>query len=193
MTRRTSFRHRREHRDRGAIAVEAAIAAPLLVMLFFGVLEVGNLLRTRSVVTDASREAARVAAALPRESGYQNNALAAVNGVINTSRGEPIDYVVIYRADPSDGEPLSGESIETCTTDCWRFEWISGGFEQKLGATWPAAGQSACGGIGDTDWLAVYVRGHYSGMTPFLDLDRSFTDRTIMRLEPMELGVPCRP
>jgi len=183
----------RNGRERGAIAVEAAIAAPLLVLMFFGVLEVGQLMRTRTVVTDASREAARVAAALPREDGFQNNALAAVNGIIATTPGEPIDYVVIYRADPTTGEPLSGEAIESCSTDCWRFEWVSGGFEQKLGAFWDADDQSACGGLDDTDWLAVYIRGHFDGQAPMLNLDRTFTDRTIMRLEPMELGVHCRP
>ncbi|MGI9622388.1 MAG: hypothetical protein ACR2PK_06085, partial [Acidimicrobiales bacterium] len=134
-----------------------------------------------------------VAAALPRVDGYQNNALAAVNGVIAANEGEPIDYVVIYKADPLTGDPLSGEAVETCFTDCWRYEWIAGGFEQKLGATWGYNTQLACGGLNDTDWMAVYVRGHHDGQLPFLNLNRSFTDRTIMRLEPMELGVPCRP
>lgn len=184
----------RRRRDRGAVAVETAIAAPLLVLLFFGVLEMGNLIRTRSSLTDASREAARVAAALPREDGYQNNALAAVNGVIAVNPGEHIEYVAIYRADPLTGDPVGGQPIESCSTDCWRYEWIDGsGFQQKLGASWPADDQSACGGIADTDWLAVYVRGSYQASLPFMNIDRTFTDRTIMRLEPMELGVPCRP
>ena len=162
--------------------------------MFFGILEVGMLLRSRTTITDASREAARVAAALPRVENYQNNALAAVNGVISSVEGEPIDYVVIYRADPNTGLPLSGEAIETCLVDCWRYEWIPGaGFEQKLGATWPYTNQLACGGLSDNDWLAVYVRGHHDGQLPFLNLARSFTDTTIMRLEPMERGVPCRP
>ncbi len=161
--------------------------------MFFGVLEVGQLLKTRATMTDASREAARVASALPREDGYQNSALAAINGVIANAGSEQIDYVVIYRADPNTGDPLSNEPVESCTTDCWRYEWVSGGFQQQLGATWDANEQFACGGVGDTDWLAVSVRGHYTGITPMLTLDRSFTDRTIMRLEPMELGLPCRP
>lgn len=188
-TRRTST-----GRDRGAIAVETAIAVPLLALLFFGVLEMGNLLRTRTALTDATREGARVAAALPRENGYQNNALAAVQGVVNSNQGERIDYVVLYRADPLTGDPLSGQPIESCTNDCWRFEWLPGiGFEQKLGASWPADDHYACGGVADTDWLAVYARGHYAASMPFLNIDRVFTTRTIMRFEPMELGVPCRP
>lgn len=184
---------RRVGTERGAIAVEAAIASSLLVLMFFGVLEVGQLLRTRAVMTDASREGARVAAALPREDGYQNSALAAINGVVANAEGEPIDYVVVYKADPATGDILSGEVLEDCVIDCWRFLWVAGGFQQQLGAAWPADEQNACGGVGDTDWLAVYVRGHYQGISPMLTIDRSFTDRTIMRLEPIELGLPCRP
>ena len=191
---RSSRRSRRTRdRSRGAVAVEFAIAAVLLVTMFFGVLEVGMLLRTRTTITDASREAARVAAALPRVENFQNNALATINGILTTTKGDPIDYVVIYRADPADGLPLSGESIESCLIDCWRYEFINGGFEQKLGASWDYQDQLACGGLTDTDWLAVYVRGHHDGQLPFLNLDRSFSDTTIMRLEPMEIGVPCRP
>ena len=196
-THTTTIRTRRDRRaeqgQRGAIAVEFAIASSLLIMLFFGILELGMVLRTRTVITDASREGARVAAALPRTENWQNNALAAVNGVIASENNELIDYVVIYRADPNTGLPLSGEDIETCVTDCWRYEWVSGGFEQKLGASWSHSDQFACGGLSDTDWLAVYVRGHHSGQLPFLNLGRSFNDTTWMRLEPMELGVQCRP
>jgi hypothetical protein len=186
-------RARNRNKSRGAVAVEFAIAGTMLVTMFFGVLEVGMLLRTRTTITDASREGARVAAALPRVENYQNNALATINGILTTTKNDPIDYVVIYRADPNTGQPLSGESIESCLTDCWRYEFLNGGFEQKLGASWDYQDQRACGGISDTDWLAVYIRGHHDGQLPFLNLDRSFTDTTIMRLEPMELGVPCRP
>lgn len=179
--------------ERGAIAVEFAIAAPLLVLLFFGVLEMGGLLKTRSQLTDASREGARVAAAQPREVGYQNSSLAAIEGIIATSTGEIIDYVVIYKADPATGEPASGEAVEACNIDCWRYERVAGGFEQKLIATWPAANQEACGGVSDTDWIGVYIRGHHDFITGLVGTTRTFTDRTIMRLEPMALGEQCRP
>lgn len=192
-TRRRILR-RRGRGERGAIAVEVAVAAPLLVLLFFGVLEMGFLLRTRTVITDASREGARVAAALPREDGFQNSSLASIVGVIETQKGEPIDYVTIYKADPLTGLPASGEDVEACLIDCWRYEWIPGaGFQQKLGAQWIAASQEACGGVSDTDWIGVYVRGHHTWVTGLVGSDRSFTDRTVMRLEPMSSGVPCRP
>ena len=181
------------HRDRGAVAVEFAIVASLLVFLFFSVLEMGMLLRTRSVITDASREGARVAAAQPRVEDWQNQSLAAINGVVVSEGNEPIDYVVIYRANPNTGDHYLGEDLETCTSSCWRYEWVGGGFEQKLGAAWDWDTISACGGITDTDWLGVYVRGHHEWITGLLGTGREYTDTTVMRFEPMEVGDQCRP
>ena len=55
MKRNPATANKRDNRNRGAVAAEFAIAASLLVMMFFGVLEVGMLLRTRTTVTDVSR------------------------------------------------------------------------------------------------------------------------------------------
>ena len=191
MTTRTHRKNRRPH-DRGAIAVEFAIAATLLVTLFFGVLEVGVALKSRAMITDASGEGARVAAAQPRTSGFQNQTLAAIQGVVNANKVKSIDYVVIYRADPATGLHYKGEGIETCFDSCWRFELIDGAFAQKLGAAWDHNKIAACGDIDDTDWLGVYVRGHHTPITGFIGGTRRFTDTTIMRFEPMPPGVRCR-
>lgn len=179
--------------ERGAIAVEFAVAASLLVFLFFSVLEMGVLLRTRSVITDASREGTRVAAAQPRVENWQDQSIAAINGVAQSQTNNPIDYVVIYRADPSTGDHFLGENLETCTTSCWRYEWKNGGFEEKLGATWEWDDISACGGVLDTDWVAVYIRGHHDWVTGLLGTSRVYTDTTVMRFEPMGTNQQCRP
>ncbi|MFA7248139.1 MAG: TadE/TadG family type IV pilus assembly protein [Dehalococcoidia bacterium] len=49
--------------ERGQAVLELALIMPVLVMLVFGALEVGRLLNAWVVVTEASREGARVAAA----------------------------------------------------------------------------------------------------------------------------------
>ena len=46
---------------RGVAAVEFAIVAPMLVMLVFGIIEVGRLMVVQQVLTNASREGARQA------------------------------------------------------------------------------------------------------------------------------------
>ena len=45
----------------GAAAVEFAIVAPLFLLFIFGVVEFGRVMLVKNVVTNASREAARVA------------------------------------------------------------------------------------------------------------------------------------
>ncbi|WP_179403322.1 TadE/TadG family type IV pilus assembly protein [Burkholderia guangdongensis] len=48
-------------RETGAAVVEFAIVLPLLLLLFFGIVEFGLMLYDKAVITNASREAARAA------------------------------------------------------------------------------------------------------------------------------------
>lgn len=57
----TSQRDKRNSRHRGVAAVEFAIVAPMLVILAFGIIEVGRLLVVQQLLTNASREGARQA------------------------------------------------------------------------------------------------------------------------------------
>jgi Flp pilus assembly protein TadG len=52
---------------RGTAAVEAAFTLPILVIMMFGVLEVGRLIQVNQIVNNAAREGARLAAG-----GYVN-------------------------------------------------------------------------------------------------------------------------
>lgn len=45
--------------ERGAAAVEFALALPLLIILIFGVLEFGLVIHAKGIITQASREGAR--------------------------------------------------------------------------------------------------------------------------------------
>ncbi|MFT5527356.1 MAG: Flp pilus assembly protein TadG [Pirellulaceae bacterium] len=58
---RTFRRQRQCKQRRGVAAVEMAIAMPLLIMLIFGMIEIGRALMVQQVLTNASREGARVA------------------------------------------------------------------------------------------------------------------------------------
>jgi Flp pilus assembly protein TadG len=52
---------RRGGKNRGVAAVEMAFAMPLLILLIFGMIEVGRALMVQQVLTNASREGARLA------------------------------------------------------------------------------------------------------------------------------------
>jgi Flp pilus assembly protein TadG len=51
-----------EHKERGAVAVEFALIAPILVALIIGIVEFSNAYNIQVSVTQASREAARTMA-----------------------------------------------------------------------------------------------------------------------------------
>src|SRR5262245_37351928 len=55
-------RTRNSNRRRGVVAVEAAITLPFLVILMFGVWEVGRLIQVNQIMVDSAREGARLAA-----------------------------------------------------------------------------------------------------------------------------------
>ena len=52
---------RRKARRLGAAAVEFAIVAPIFFLVVFGIIEFGRVMLVKNVITNASREAARVA------------------------------------------------------------------------------------------------------------------------------------
>ena len=49
-------------RRRGVVAVEAAVTLPVLIIVMFGMWEVGRLIQVNQVVNNAAREGARLAA-----------------------------------------------------------------------------------------------------------------------------------
>lgn len=55
-------RKHQEHKERGAVAVEFALVAPILVALIIGIVEFSNAYNIQVSVTQASREAARTIA-----------------------------------------------------------------------------------------------------------------------------------
>jgi hypothetical protein len=191
MTAQSRRRSPRRDGRRGAVAVETAVLGTLLVLLFFGALEMGMLMRSRAHITDATREGTRTAAALPRFDGFEQNALAAIRGVLST---DDLDFVTIYKADPATGRPTAGQPFENCVIDCFMYEHQGGlGLVQLATDEWSFADQQACGGLTDTDWVGVYVRSHHTWLTGLLPGSKSLTDHVVMRLEPLELGVPCHP
>ena len=55
-------RIRRFNERRGVVAVEAAVMLPFLVIMMFGLWEVGRLIQVNQIVNNAAREGARLAA-----------------------------------------------------------------------------------------------------------------------------------
>jgi hypothetical protein len=54
------IRHRTNRRRRGVAAVEFAVIAPLMLMLTFGLIEIGRVMLVKQTATHATREGARI-------------------------------------------------------------------------------------------------------------------------------------
>jgi hypothetical protein len=188
--------------ERGAVLAEAALVLPVLALLLFGILEYGLLFRSNLTVAEATRSGARVGAAMPRQPDMLAATAEATAGRLVAS-GVPEDQIrrlVIYRADPTtgglDGGGSTDAAIEACSTDCVRYAWdgTTDRFLPVTGSpTWSAASQEACGGIGDTDYVGVYLRVRHEFVTGMFGSGVTITERSIMRLEPMSTSVACKP
>ncbi|MBX7075652.1 MAG: pilus assembly protein [Pirellulales bacterium] len=80
MRRSVTQKHRRNSR-RAVVAVEAAMVLPVLIVLLFGVWEVGRLVQVQQLLTNAAREGARAAAG-----GYINGTPVSTTTVENNVR-----------------------------------------------------------------------------------------------------------
>ena len=97
-----------QHRmQRGAALVEFAICAGLLVLILFGVIEVGLLLGDRATLDQAAREAARSLAVGSAPSVATNRAITAATGVTLTAAN-----VQLQRSSPdANGNPTAWVTI----------------------------------------------------------------------------------
>jgi hypothetical protein len=182
------FRGRRVSGDRGAALVEAAIILPFLALLVFGIVELGFLLRSATIVSSASRSGARLAAA--QYAGAQDPASQAtvIDNVRQTvekdlqSRGstDTPKQLWIFKAD-TNGNPPPGD-FSSCNTDCFVLIWNTGSnaFDPPSGS-W--AVPDGCGKVIDSVgvWLLVeHVPLGFSSVLGTINIK----EKTVMRLEP---------
>lgn len=189
-------RDRRDGSDdeRGAILVETAIVITVILTLLFGIAEFGMAIRTKHGLSEASRSGARVAASMPREDGFDEAAANAVRAAVhNAVPDDQLRNLVIYRADPDTGDPMSGD-LTNCS-QCFRYVWDDGldDWSPVGGSSWAAADQYACGGVGLTDYVGVHVSGEYDFISAFWSDALTLSSRAIMRLEPITDSAVCAP
>jgi hypothetical protein len=184
---------RRRRRSRGAAAVEAALIVPLLVFTTFGMLEFGLYWQQNHTFNDAARSAARLGATMAREPNYHTEMVGELADVVGTLSNQAVETITIYKASPVTGDPITG-TPDTCTIDCYRFNWnpASKTFVQVVGPEWPPLEMSACGEEGSTDYIGVWIKGTYDSVTGLIG-DRTVTETTVLRLEPVPLSTTCEP
>jgi hypothetical protein len=181
---RDQERSRRLRGDRGAALVESAIVLPFLVLMVFGIVELGFLFRSASVVTSSTRSGARLMSAQYGSATVvdQPTIISAVRQTVEKDLSNrafddtPVE-MWIYQAG-SDGRPLSGD-FTTCSAPCFTFTWNGSSFTQN-GGSWPSP--VVCGT--DHDSVGVFVRMLHApvGFANFLGT-LTVNEHTVMTLE----------
>jgi len=81
---------------RGSALIEFALVLPILLLVLFGITELGRMIATTNVLNTASREGARLAAVSPMADSL--SVQARVTEVLNAARVEPASITVEYDA-----------------------------------------------------------------------------------------------
>jgi hypothetical protein len=175
--------------DRGAALLEAAIILPFLVVMVFGIVELGFLFRSATVVNTSTRSGARLVASqygsatsgLSQANVMDNAALTVEKDLASRGGSDTPDQLWIYQAG-ANGFPMGKSDFSSCTAPCFIYTWDSGNdnFVRQSGS-WPLP--LVCGTTHDS--VGVYVRLSHApiGFTNFLG-DLTVNEKTVMRLEP---------
>jgi hypothetical protein len=199
-------------KQRGAALVEMAIAAPLLLLLVFGILEFGIAFRDRLTVSNGTQSAGRVAAALGNHEDADIATLQAIEqslGLLPGAGGGVIKHVQIWKSNGS-GQPESSCSApEAGGSNCnWyvyapetQCNWKpcpdpdSGNF--SYGGLFLPSGRDVTLGTNGLTTVGVSVLFSHDWITnvlPVGDVDcdalgnNCWVDSALFRLEPQNFG-----
>lgn len=187
--RRTVLGRLRRCRDEdGAALVEAALIIPILIIIVYGIVELGFLFDSAAVTTSSTRTGARLAAATygaATDGAGRTAALADVQAAVADELGglrpaaSPKELWV-YEAD-DDGLPESTGSFDACTDRCIRYTWdeSAGAFALTGGNGW--TNPNPCG---TPDDLGIYVVVQHDFFSGVFGASRTVSEHTAMRIEP---------
>ncbi len=85
-------------RDRGATLIEAAIVMPVIMLILFGVLEMGMLFRNYLSVTQLTRDGARSASAFGRDFDADFRSVSIMKNTVDVITSGDVKRVVIFDA-----------------------------------------------------------------------------------------------
>lgn len=191
---------RRTQGERGAVAVEAALVTPLILLIVFGIIEFTLLLKDDVAVSSAVRAGARTASAEPRNASFLDDTAAQMDRAVATLSKPGLSPTVggelwIYKANAA-GFPGSAGQINAggCGSDCVRYTWDSGA--GKFTATtaekgkWSAASINACPkdpakNPSGPDSVGVYLAYRHSFLTGVFGGGLTLSDHTVLNFEPV--------
>ena len=196
----------RRGEQRGAVAVEAALITPLLLIFVFGIIEFSLLLRDSAAVGSAARVGSRMASTAagagvgecltgpeaPPCTPTNTPALAqvaadAIQRAGSAMPADSVEYIWVYRAN-AQGFPGTATSMDgaSCGVDCVEFAWndATDRFRYASGS-WQPATINACLNNVNSMTVGVYVRARHDFLTGLFGDGVDIDDRSVMKFEPL--------
>lgn len=203
------FLRRRCRTERGAVAVEAALVTPLLVLLVFGIIEMALLMRDDVAVTSAVRAGARIASTGAGDGACVYDATdtppcptgsvpilaqMAANAIQRAGSAMPkseIDYIMVYKANDNGypgtatSMPASCSGISNCVEFTWRdnlqaFRYASG--------TWTSSTINGCfpgTAANPLDRVGVDMHATHPFLTGLFGTHIGLEDHAVFDFEPL--------
>jgi hypothetical protein len=177
--------HRRGRSDSGVTMIEAAFVLPIVLLVFFAIIEFGLLFAAVSTTSSSSRAGARFGSANFAVAADRQTAANEVRDEVMSSLSartglDTPQLLWVYSA-TSTGTPEGG-SFDSCTSNCFRYVWNNATktFDTD-GGTWPLP--DACGATLDS--LGVYLQVDHALVSGFFARNRLVKEHTVNRLEPI--------
>src|SRR3712207_4206326 len=180
---------------RGAVAMEAALVTPVLLLLIFGIIEMALLMRDNVSLTSAVRTGGRTASANPGAGPGGINeggdcvapcspanapmfAQLAANAIQRAGIALPKDSIKelwVYKANNKGYPGATGSTTMTCGTNCVKYKWnpAKDQFRYSSGS-WVSTTVNACAN-NSPDAVGIYMVAEHDFVTGF------FSDHATIR------------
>lgn len=175
--------------------VEAAFITPVLFFLLFSILEFGMAFRDYLAVANTTRDGARAASVYGNDSSADFEILQTVADASNVIDRRDIERIVVFEATgPNSVVPTScangtpGSTCNVYTAAALDLAETEFGCrtDRNLDRYWcPTSRKTALAGTnGPPDYVGVWIKVNHIWVTGLFGRSLTFTDSTIMRLEP---------
>ncbi len=183
-------------RSRGAAAVEAALVLPVILLIFFAILEFGLLFKDYLSTISAVRAGVRIASAEPRAPTFAADAAKQVQNGSTALDMSSVTALWVYRADPSTGFPVGDSppgSYANCTT-CVKYKWdAAANTFTQTSTSWISTSQNACVADPGHDTIGVYLEVKHKAITGAIFSTIIIREHSVMSLEPIPSTTGCKP
>ena len=205
-------RARRRRNSRGAVAVEAALVTPILMIFVFGIIEMALLMRDDVALTSAVRVGGRTASANAgigpggvSEGGdctapcspanAPKLAQLAANAVQRAGTALPpdvIDELWVYKANAQGYPGSAGNTAWACSSNCVRYAWVDSKQQFRyVSGTWTSSTINACAN-NSPDAVGIYMKATHSWLTGLFGNGVTISDHAVFAFEPLPTVI-CGP